>query len=102
MQRKIDIVLSGRTRGDEERFLYMYEYKIDDSNVIFEYEFSDWLDTTAYFVLHNNEVYFNRDAPELDLYNKVANHKREHAYSNDEICIAIENYLIEKVLLTED
>lgn len=101
MNRKPDIVLVGRTRGDEDRPLYLYEYKIDDSNVIFEYEFGDWVDTISYFVLYNNEVYFNRDYPVLDISNKVSNYFRSHAYSNDEIRKAIEDYLIEKFLLVE-
>lgn len=101
MNRRPDIVLVGRKRGDDDRSLSLYEYKIDESDVIFEYEFSDWIDTTSYFVLYDNEVYFNRDAPELDKSNKVANYSRDHAYSNDEIRKAIEDYLIEKLLLAE-
>jgi hypothetical protein len=102
MERKADIVLSGRKRHDEERSLYLYQHKIDDSNIIFEYEFSDWGDMQCYFILHNNEIYFNRHEPELDTSNKVANYFRNWAYSNDEIRKAIEDFLVEKALLMED
>lgn len=102
LKRIADVVLSGRKHRDKERSLYLYQYKIDDSNIVFEYKFSDWTDLSSYFILHENEIYFNRHEPELDTSNKVANYFRDHAYSNDEIRKAIEDFLVEKVLLMED
>jgi hypothetical protein len=102
-KRTPDITLSGRQQSGEERFLYLYEYKIDDTNVIFEYRFSDWDDdgsSIGYFELKYNSVYYNRDIPK-NMDSEVYQHHRGHAYSNNEIRIAIENYLIEKMLLVE-
>ena len=100
-ERKPDITLSGRKQNGEERFLYLYEYKINDTNVIFEYRFSDWIeDQVGYFELKNNSVHYNRDMPK-DMDSEVGQHHRSHAYSNNEIRVAIEHFLIEKMLLVE-
>jgi hypothetical protein len=100
-ERKPDVTLSGREQNGEERFLYLYEYRIDETNVVFEYKFSDWEDEkVGYFELKYNSVYYNRDLP-INMDSEVGNHYRSHAYSNNEIRAAIENYLIEKMLLVE-
>ena len=101
MNREPDIILSGRVYHGEERICSLYEYKIKDDMAIFRYRFNDWSDETtdAYFLLYKNVVYYNRDLPVLDMRDYVEHSHRDHAYSNKEIRVAIENYLVEKTLL---
>jgi hypothetical protein len=103
MNRKPDIVLTGRVSQytDDPRELYLWEYS-DGTQMIFSYMFSDWINThEGYFMLVDGIIYFNRDAPRLSRNDTVPDEYRSHAYSNIEIRNAIENYLIEKLILTE-
>ena len=103
MNNRPDIVLTGRYHGSEERILSLFEYKIYDTKMIFKYRFNDWSDGAeyAYFILHDNEVYFNRDAPIIVSNDTVSNQYRSYAYSRDEILAAIQGYLVEKFILME-
>lgn len=101
MDNQPDIVLSGReSQYGGTRSLYIYEFKIDDEEIIFSYRFSDWSDCTenGFYFLKNNTIYFNRDEPRINE-DRVKNYHRPHAWSNDEIRYAIENYLVSKIIL---
>jgi hypothetical protein len=101
MSDKPDIILSGReSRYGGTRSLYIYEFKVDDEDIIFSYRFSDWNDCTenAFYILKNNTVYFNRDEPIISK-DTVKNYYRPHAWSNDEIRSAIEDHLVSKIIL---
>lgn len=101
MDRQPDIILSGReSQYGGHRSLYIYEFKIDSEDIIFSYRFSDWSECTedGFYFLKDDTIYFNRDEPKISD-DSVKSYYRPHAWSNDEIRFAIENFLVSKIIL---
>ena len=110
MNSKPDIILTGRRqRGDDSdaglRELYLYEVDLSTDEPIFRYRFTEWDEySVAYFKYSKcGKVFFIRDDGEFggDDPGSVSESYRSYAYSAQEIRAAIENYLVEKALLTE-
>ena len=101
MNKEPSIILSGKVdRNNCERFLYLYELEADSENIIFGYKFSDWTCRSfSYYILHNNKVYFNREEPKLDESCEIPSWHRDHAWSSDEIFRAIQDYIVNNILL---
>lgn len=109
MKNKPDIVLTGRFRRgydskiDEARDLFLYEHDLTSDEPVFRYEFTDWdNESYAYFKYGKcGKVFFRRQDEGFEKNTYVTNNHRSYAYSEQEIRNAIENYLVEKLLLTE-
>lgn len=111
MNSKPDIILTGRrqrsydSNAGELRELYLYEIDLSTDEPIFRYRFTEWdEDSVAYFKYSKcGKVFFRRENEEFgeDDPGSVSESYRSYAYSAQEIRSAIENYLVEKVLLTE-
>ena len=101
-QDKPCIVLAGKLDDcGEERFLYLYRFDEETDYSVFSYRFSDWDHDTpsGYYILYENSVYWNREAPLLVLDNRVVSYSRGYAWTGEEICRAITDYLVCNILL---
>ena len=109
MKDKPDIVLTGRFRRgydnsiNEVRDLFLYESDLTSDEPVFRYEFTDWdKESYAYFKYSKcGKVFFRREDESFEMDTYVTNNHRSYAYSEQEIRSAIENYLVEKFILTE-